>query len=836
MAKTYEMAIAIKGMLDGSFGSSFKAAQNQMKGLNSEVRSLSKQMKDAQKVMEAAAKTTAAPIYEEARKQVAAYQKQLKDLGDQQKSLRNAMDAKQDASDRFGQAKGRLSGAATTVGVAAAPLAAATVAAVQFESAMADVRKVVDFETPQQFKEMNADILALSQSLPMSAEGIAQIVAAGGQSGIAREDLMAFAQDAVKMGIAFDITADQAGEMMAKWRTAFAMSQDEVVTLADKVNYLSNVTAASSGDISDIVTRVGPLGEVAGVNAGQIAAMGASMAGVGVQSEIAATGIKNMMLGLVSGASATKSQAEAFAALGLNATDVAQRMQTDAQGTIIDVLTRIRELPKEAQAANLKDLFGSESISAIAPLLTQLDNLKTNFERVGEASQYAGSMQAEYEARAGTTANQLQLTKNNIMALAVSVGSVLLPPLNELLSSASTVIGTMADWAAQNPEITSGLLTVAGTVAGLVLTMLTVNAAVAGWNNLRASIHLFIQTTKLAAVASKAMSLAMAATPMGMVAVAIAAVVAGLIYLWNTNEGFRDAVLSAWETIKSTGIAIFNGIVNFLMTAFTSLVNFILNVPQNFIFALGVVAGVVISLPSLIYTAIVAAGNFLMMLPTYCMEAGTAFIASASAWLAQAYAETVVWLGNLVSSTYTFLMNLPAYCIEAGAAFVAAASQWASEAYDAVMNWISQLPDAIANAISSAWENVKATFASGVSVGVSAVEAGKSAAGGVFTNPYLTWVAEAGHPEVIVPITHDQNAYNLLGTAARMLGVPSMSMPSISAPSSGSGGINVNYAPVINVNGSGDAAQLSAMLEQERRKLEAMLQRVVAQQRRVNYV
>lgn len=758
MAKTYEMAIAIKGMLDGSFGSSFKAAQNQMKGLNSEVRNLSKQMKDAQKVMEAAAKTTAAPIYKEAQQQVAAYQKQLKALSDQQKSLRNAMDTKQEASDRFGQAKGRLSGAATTVGIAAAPLAAATAAAVQFESAMADVRKVVDFETPQQFKEMNADILALSQSLPMSAEGIAQIVAAGGQSGIAREDLMAFAQDAVKMGIAFDITADQAGEMMAKWRTAFAMSQDEVVTLADKVNYLSNVTAASSGDISDIVTRVGPLGEVAGVNAGQIAAMGASMAGVGVQSEIAATGIKNMMLGLVSGASATKSQAEAFATLGLNAADVAQRMQTDAQGTIIDVLTRIRELPKEAQAANLKDLFGSESISAIAPLLTQLDNLKTNFERVGEASQYAGSMQAEYEARAGTTANQLQLTKNNIMALAVSVGSVLLPPLNELLSSASTVIGTMADWAAQNPEITSGLLTVAGTVAGLVLTMLTVNAAVAGWNNLRASIHLFIQTTKLAAAASRAMGLAMAMTPMGMAVVAIAAVVAGLLYLWNTSEGFRD---------------------------------FVMSLPHDIVFAIGVIAGVIMSLPGVVYDVVVSIGTFLPM--------------------------------------------LPAYCIEAGAEFVVAAGQWASEAYDAVMNWISQLPDAIYNAISGAWENIKATFSAGVTVGVNAVEAGKSAAGGVFTNPYLTWVAEAGHPEVIVPITHDQNAYNLLGTAARMLGVPSMSMPSISAPSSGSGGINVTYAPVINVSGSGDTTQLSAMLEQERRKLEAVLQRIMDQQRRLSY-
>ena len=171
------------------------------------------------------------------------------------------------------------------------------------------------------------------------------------------------------------------------------MNQKEVITLADQVNYLSNVTAASSNDISDIVTRVGPLGEVAGINAGQIAALGASMAGVGVQSEIAATGIKNMALGLVSGESATKSQIAAFAKLGLSATDVAKRMQEDAQGTIIDVLTRLRQLPKEVQASTMKDLFGSESLSAIAPLLTQLDTLQTNFKRAGEAAQYAGSME-----------------------------------------------------------------------------------------------------------------------------------------------------------------------------------------------------------------------------------------------------------------------------------------------------------------------------------------------------------------------------------------------------------------------------------------------------------
>ena len=55
---------------------------------------------------------------------------------------------------------------------------------------------------------------------------------------------------------------------MAQWRTAFNMTQDEVAGLADKINYLGNTGPANAKKISDIVTRIGPLGGVAGVASG----------------------------------------------------------------------------------------------------------------------------------------------------------------------------------------------------------------------------------------------------------------------------------------------------------------------------------------------------------------------------------------------------------------------------------------------------------------------------------------------------------------------------------------------------------------------------------------
>lgn len=372
--------------------------------------------------------------------------------------LKRVEDARQRNLDKREEYKSGIMGTIALGATIAAPVKAA----IDFESTMADVKKVVDFDTPDGFKKMGQDIIKMSKVLPMTANDIGKIVAAGGQSGIAAKELMTFAESAIKMGVAFDITADQAGQAMAEMRSAFKMNQQQVVVLADKINYLGNNTAASAKDIMEIVQRIGPLGEVAGTASGEIAALGATLRGMGVQNEIAATGIKNLMLSLTAGKAATKSQREAFARLGYSSTAVAKSMQLDSKKTMLVILKQVAKLRKHEQSAVLTQLFGKEVVGSIAPLLTNIKELEKNFDAVADKMKYAGSMEKEYQARAATTANALVIFRNQITALGITIGSVLLPAVNSVLKTISPWIGKVTELAQAHPVVTKAIVATAG--------------------------------------------------------------------------------------------------------------------------------------------------------------------------------------------------------------------------------------------------------------------------------------------------------------------------------------------------------------------------------------
>lgn len=135
-------------------------------------------------------------------------------------------------------------------------------------------------------------------------------------------------------------------------------------------------------------------------------------------------------------------------------------MQTNAEETTLKVLESISKLEKHEQGQVLESLFGSESLLAITPLLSQLDTLKGNLGKVSDSTQYAGSMNKEYEARAQTTANNLQTLKGHMTALGITIGSVVLPALNGLIDDLKPAIETVIDFAKANPELVATLFKV----------------------------------------------------------------------------------------------------------------------------------------------------------------------------------------------------------------------------------------------------------------------------------------------------------------------------------------------------------------------------------------
>lgn len=352
-----------------------------------------------------------------------------------------------------------------------AALGAPIRAAMSFESAMADVRKVVDFEKPEQFEQMARDLRAMSRQVPITPEGLASMAAAAGQAGIARDQILEFVRSAAMVGTAFDISADAAGDALAHLRTGLALTTPETVSLADAINELSNRQASAAPDILEVVTRVGAQARQFGLAGEQVAAYASAMLSTGQAPEVVATSIRNMGQALTRGEAATKRQGDAFATLGLDATDTAKRMQVDAVGTIEDVVARLGQLPDYMRAAVSSDLFGDEA-RALGPLITNQKLLGDSIDIVAEKTNYAGSAQREYDVRAQTSENRARLFGNVMRNLGITIGTILIPVMQAVTDILTPVADAIEKLTSAHPKLTQAIVVTIGALAAFRLATL----------------------------------------------------------------------------------------------------------------------------------------------------------------------------------------------------------------------------------------------------------------------------------------------------------------------------------------------------------------------------
>lgn len=350
--------------------------------------------------------------------------------------------------------------------------------AIAFEKQMAEVGKVVDFEASDGLAKLGQDIQALTTDggLPMAAEGIAEITAAAAQASLIdqalpdaekRAQLVAFAEAAAKMGVAFDISAKEAGKAMAVWRASLNLSQDQALALGDAVNHLSNNLNASAADLTDVIQRQGGVAKAAGLATQDVAALSAALLSGGAPAEVAATALKNFTGALSAGSAATDRQSAVFKSLGFDATELAKRMQVDAKGAILDVVKAFGQLPDYERGSAIRLLFGEEVAGSVVPLITNMGLLERAFGLVAEQSSYAGAMTKEYQSVAKTTDAQMKIMGNRFAENAVIIGTVLLPEIISLMEAVTPAVREFATWAKANPELIRLIAAVALGLFGL---------------------------------------------------------------------------------------------------------------------------------------------------------------------------------------------------------------------------------------------------------------------------------------------------------------------------------------------------------------------------------
>ena len=372
--------------------------------------------------------------------------------------------------------RGQLVETAAVAYLAAKPVSQA----MDLETAMADVAKVVTFEEGQR-EAMASENLKMASDRLISSAGItavdlAKIQYAAGQSGIGNDAkdsagkqaaIVEFTRDAAIMGAAFDLDAQTAGETMAGWRASMNLDRQGTLGLADATNHLGNSFNATPADIASVVKRYGAVGTASGLSPEQTAALSAAFLNPGTEKEIAGTGFKNFTAALTKGKAATKGQRATWEELGFDPEELAAGMQQDAPKVIMDVLQALKQAPEEEQSALATQLFGSESIGAIMPLLQNLGEVERAFGMVANKADAAGSMMKEAAGVADTSRSGWNAFVAKLTRLSTVVGTAMLPALNAVLVPLGAVVDGLS-WAAEKfPNVTAAIAVAGGGLAAL---------------------------------------------------------------------------------------------------------------------------------------------------------------------------------------------------------------------------------------------------------------------------------------------------------------------------------------------------------------------------------
>lgn len=474
---------------------------------------------------------------------------------------------------------------------AVAGMGTAIKSSIDWEQALAGVAKTTNM-SGSELNKMGNEITKMSNTMPFAATEIAGVAEAAGQLGIKKQDITSFTRTMMNLGVATNLTADEAATEFARFANAANMPIKDVDRLGSTVVALGNSTATTEKEIVDMAQRLAGAGAQAGFSSDEIMSVSAAMSSVGIESEAGGTAMtqiwNKMTKAVAEGGDTLDSFAQTAGVSGKEFAQVWENNPSKALSMFVRGLSETKGGAKGVLQAlddvGIKGIREADTIRRMANNHEVLDKaLKTGAEGWKENSALTDEANIRYE----TMGSKLKILKNTFINFARTIGDAVAPIVSFLAdkltglfenlqgTSNATKIAiaafTLLGVAIPPLIVATGVL--AHSIVGISEAMTLLNATKGGakfFSLFNGGIKGVLPNigqllTKIPLLGS---AFTLLTGPVGIVIGVIAALTAGIVYLWKTNDTFRNFVINAWNSIKNTATSVFGFLKVFIPGSF----------------------------------------------------------------------------------------------------------------------------------------------------------------------------------------------------------------------------------------------------------------------------
>ena len=726
------------------------------------------------------------------------------------------------------------------------PFVGAIETAAEFQAAMSKV-KAITGATSEEFSKLEAEAKRLGRTTPFTAKQSADAMTYLGMAGWNTEQILAGMPGLLNLASASGTDLARTADILSDDLTAFGLSAEHAAHMADVFTLTATRTNTNVEMIGETMKYAAPVARGYGATMEETAALTGLMANAGVKASQAGTSLRAGFLRL---AGPPKKAAKALEEMGVSLSD-ATREQEEARATLqslgidmdsfsgspahkmVGIITELRNktagMASEQKLAALSAIFGTNAATGWLNVLEAgpevFEELVTQMENCdGQAEKTAGIMQDNAQGA-------ITKFKSAAEGAALAIGEKFLPYVAKIAEIGAGVAETIGKWAEEHEGIIITLGVAAGAIASFIVALTGLGFVVAGVNFAMSALAAFSLAETFAPLIALLPSLGAILGVIWALAPAIAAiaVIGAVLYAnWDTvcevATIVADKISVAWEQVKERLQPVFDKI----SSALDRLGDIFGGVGEGS----SVVSSILNTMGALIVAVVeIALEHFAMLIEIIAIVFDTGVTM---------FGNLLDFIGNVFTGNIQGALDNLVNIFKA--------------AFNMIFDIASTIIGSIADKISGVASAVSGFFGFG---GGGGNDVSHNAQGGIYNKgAFLTTFAE-NSPEAAIPLDGSRRALSLWQQAGQILGViPSMSAQSAGAavprpvsrpvamePPSHRQDIKMEFAPTININGSGNSSDVGsivkAALREQYEQFMADLPRLVedmqANKRRLSY-